>query len=401
MLVRASGSSRSASTSERHRKVTTLAALAFVLGCIVAAWRDPCVLSLPCHATDGCSYSSRWGVEAPTPTGYPPRSTEACARLTGCVDFRGEFSAPGGFTSCVTIMGDPALDPVSLTECAVTAVDCTAAATCLNAGEDPLPCDPATFERGCAGDVARTCRGGVIVGRDCAEVGLSCVENVSGDVFCGRPEPCDVSTCEGDTLLLCVAGAVLPQECGDAVCRVEPNLRRSAECVSDEPCEGPAVYECDGDVAVTCPSGYVHRELCGPGLCSSVDGAFCMRDPACAELPRCDGTELVHCVGGVPSRVDCTSLGLSACVESAGAVLSEPAEHEHRRRADEPSAALHQQAAVVRRERLSGRGCGGARRWRRGRCARACPGEGSSRWRRSWRGRGRAWGRSRACRRRG
>ncbi len=244
---------------------------------------------------------------------------EACARLTSCVDFRGEFSSPGGFDACVLAMGDLAVDADEVASCVLAAGDCTDAATCLNAGDAPSECDAAATPRRGDGAIARNCRGGLSIARDCAAAGLDCVEDDAGQTFCGRSGDCTESVCDGNTLLLCLNGARYVQECGSLICQRAPELGDNAVCAGEgEPCEG-RIFECDGDVAVSCRFGRIHRETCGPGLCSTSDGVFCRQSPECESLPRCEGTELVHCVGGVPSRIDCGQFGQS-CESNDGEV---------------------------------------------------------------------------------
>lgn len=258
----------------------------------------------------GCSSSS--GGSSVDPAALA--QARACARLSGCVGFEAEIGSLGGMSGCAYALGSLSLDGEAIADCALDAPDCDAAARCLDAGEAPAPCEPTADSSRCEGDVARVCLAGVTMAHDCAEEGLSCVEDGAGHAFCGRPGECDASECDGDTRIACINGAKMEQDCGDGVCLSAEELAGAAHCAGEgEPCDGP-VFRCEGDVAVTCEFGRIHREPCGPGLCSTTDGAFCMSDPSCAS-PHCDGTEIVACADGEPRRFDCAQWGFDACAE--------------------------------------------------------------------------------------
>ena len=262
--------------------------------------------------------------EAGPPSARDIEDAEVCALLSACVDFEGEFSSSvGGFVACSVATRDWAIDRDALTACVMDATDCAAAADCLNAGEAPGSCDPFATPGRCDGDIARVCRSYVQVAQDCAALGLSCVEDAAGQVFCGPPGACERSECDGNTLIGCRNGARYLEDCGEQVCVVAEELAGSAICAGEgEPCEG-RIFRCDGDVAVSCRFGRIRRETCGPGLCSTTDGAFCMTSPECDGLPRCEGSSIVHCAGGVPSRVDCAQLGATTCTGTDGDVRCE------------------------------------------------------------------------------
>lgn len=248
--------------------------------------------------------------------------TPACARLSACFEFDG---LRGGFDNCTSALppvpfssaglgglaglaggGD---DPVF--ECVLNAPDCDAAGRCINAGMPSGPCE----DRGCEGDILRSCAGEVAVAYDCSEIGETCIESEPGSAQCGRPASCPerISMCRDGRPVYCSDDIEWEAPC-DLDCVVD---RDQALCIdtTGSACDrGTPSARCDGNEAINCPFGFETRTSCPSGTCQvTSDGALCVVPRACS-MSTCEGDTLVACVRGRLVPVDCAEVGARTCV---------------------------------------------------------------------------------------
>jgi len=231
---------------------------------------------------------------------------EACARITGCFAMTMDTCA-----SVALGRQGYSQEADKLGECVKAGKDCDAVGRCLNAGQATTTCDSSTDGRRCDGTVRRACVGGVWVGVDCAPLGLECIQDSVGQLWCGTSDPCADSECHGDGVVSCVNKVMAYRSCGGGACVDSGGTKvcqgEGADCQTGD-------FRCEGNTAVTCLNGKEHREECA--VCSDVDGAFCTTDKQC-ERSSCDGATLKACVDGVSIDSDCVSHGFSSCTEDA------------------------------------------------------------------------------------
>jgi hypothetical protein len=231
---------------------------------------------------------------------------DTCARVTACVGITMETCGP-------LVMGQrgfPRLDTVSVASCVKGASDCDAIARCVNGGEVATGCDPLTDTPSCAGSVGRRCIDGAWVGMDCAKLGLTCLQDSTHQLWCGKEGDCTDSSCHKDGTLSCVNDVMAYQPCAGSCSEVDGVKR----CVGDGPTCEPSDFRCDGNVAVSCIGGKEYRQSCA--VCSDTDGAFCRNGDECS-ASSCDGATLKACVNGLLFDTDCAALGYTGCSEDA------------------------------------------------------------------------------------
>jgi len=148
----------------------------------------------------------------------------------------------------------------------LSAKDCASLYKALNFGVTPVPCDQEG--KACAGDVARECRAmgtsKLRFDTDCTRAGMTCKD---GGCILGT---CVSGSCDGDSLVTCKDGV-------------------------------KSLFLC-GVLGLTCGNG-------GDGLQCVGKGDTCSTsDPDTPVVPKCDGTQLVWCLGGKLATVDCGTL---------------------------------------------------------------------------------------------
>jgi len=240
----------------------------------------------------------------------------ACSRVASCATSLGsDLPDVRACATTLTVWSATFSSADDIAGCVNGAADCAAVGRCVNAGAGAEICDAAAYQRRCEGPVIRQCTSGLVMGYDCSEMGMTCVEDTVGQLWCGRQAECpENSTCEGTGYLSCVNGVPVLTDCGEGSCVPSPYNPDDAACAGEgKECDGP-VFECEGDTAVTCINGRIHREPCMPGLCTTVDGAFCKEGEEC-NASECDGITLIACISGTRFVIDCTELGFSACAE--------------------------------------------------------------------------------------
>jgi hypothetical protein len=249
----------------------------------------------------------------------------ACTRVASCSSELGSTSASvDGCATTLTVWSHTFSSADAIVSCVNAAADCQAVGRCVNAGAEGEVCD-ATYQRRCDGSVVRQCSSGLVMGYDCTDMGMDCVEDTVSQLWCGLTDACpENSYCEGNGYVSCVNGVSVFTDCGEGSCVPSPYNPDNAACAGEgEACDGP-VYECEGDTAVTCINGRIHREPCMPGLCTTMDGAFCKTGEECTES-SCEGSTLIACISGTRFVIDCTELGFSTCAEEAAGPTCVPA----------------------------------------------------------------------------
>jgi hypothetical protein len=228
---------------------------------------------------------TRFGMQAAclSTTGGGCQAVEACFGST-VTDYSGGTCEPCSGT-VASICGN---DLKATFDCGTLGLDCDPDYFCVD-GEPPPACDEDTFVPACSADGRpQSCRGYVLEGPVCADLGLVC-----GD-----------GTCTGT----------------------------GATCVGLEGSTDQQVFfegvSCSGSRLVACVEGHLAERDCAaiaPGFsCQHFEGHFfCGLASECvpgANPPgthgtaeRCEGTELVLCNAGRIERVDCTELGFTGC----------------------------------------------------------------------------------------
>jgi hypothetical protein len=227
-----------------------------------------------------------------------------CQPVRDCLGVTVAELAGGECEPCVGSVASLCSDDLRISlDCATLGLVCDEAVQCSETGVTE-PCDQATFVPRCnAEGRPEHCRTpGILVGPDCAALGLFCAEG-----YCqGQGEACvaeDASTdqqlyyegisCEDGVLTACVGGRLTTRACADFhpdfTCQTASGYvfcGLGSECVPGDvpPHAGSPVETCEGTVAVFCNAGRVERVDC-------VELGFTGCDPE-ASLP-CTGDPLL------------------------------------------------------------------------------------------------------------
>lgn len=238
----------------------------------------------------------------------------ACVRAAAC----GFGSAPYCFREGGLV------DHSAAVACVLAAgTDCDVLPTCL--GFQPFD-DPACTPR-CEGDRAEICYQGRRLERDCAAEGVTCV--VSGGPICSAgscDEIDDPGVCDGTVVRQCSAGAGLFRDFDCALygwtCVAGDGEARCTDGGPTPPSCGGEGKRCDGADLVWCLGGFEVRQHCGDfvadGTCQDWGGVGCGASAACN--PNADdsgtcssATTLSMCAGGLAAEYDCVALGYTRC----------------------------------------------------------------------------------------
>lgn len=210
-------------------------------------------------------------------------------------------------------------------------------------------------KNGCDGTVATSCDDGARYRLDCAKLGLQCVVRPGSERADCQEAPlaaCDVSShaasCEDGRPTFCTGAGLrkgprcadLGTECRDATPDLPAESKTFAcvgtagTCKPESISPGGVEYgqglSCNGATLRACVNGGVKDVDCstlGVGFsCQSTGSAFfCGLANECAPgsgtRPSCEGNTLVLCNAGRVERIDCTSLGFTGCLASAGACV--------------------------------------------------------------------------------
>ena len=224
----------------------------------------------------------------------PPLTIEeidvACARITSCLPPAKESPGECALAALARPATGRRLTPEWLECLAEAGNDCEAVDRCAPQVSGD-PCGDMPQGTTCQEDILISCFGGnQEFVTDCAAWGLECA-TVSGTAQCrGTGQSCleGDESCDGATAVMCLGYREERFDCGalieDRVCVEDSDL---AECV-------PETLECD-------PTDF---------------------------SGSCEGNAVLFCsAGGLATRVDCTSIGFSGCVEEANrAICGEAAE---------------------------------------------------------------------------
>lgn len=263
----------------------------------------------------------------------------ACARARSCFG----SDAVLGVSECVAaypfyLDGWARLDATRTVRCVNSArSDCDAVRRCYSAGADPEPCDAAGFEEFCDGETAVRCDRvtSQLSRSDCATLGLTCAKDSLGNAQCSLG-PCDETTgdtasrCDGQSLVRCDRSLWIFEDCDTMGLRCLSDADGTRCAGSGGSCPAGASRRCDGDTLDACIGGHQARIDCssdalegwtcggtGDGSDCQPAGTECASDPILGSTldESCEGTSLTYCRDGVVSRLSCTELGFTSCVD--------------------------------------------------------------------------------------
>jgi hypothetical protein len=202
--------------------------------------------------------------------------------------------------------------------------DCGKAGDCFGADGTTGRCAPPdSLEDGsCNGSVLSGCTSdGIAFDVDCAAYGETCHVD---PILLGKAGVCDLGDCPAPTLCVgskeqaCEGAGFFLVDCARAgLSCVEPSDGGDAECVGSGSCDGGAAT-CDGTVIVGCSSGVPTREDCAqnPTFQRCEAGACVETGNECTvagDPASCDGTSVKLCQDGTYQQVDCVGLGFAGC----------------------------------------------------------------------------------------
>ena len=211
--------------------------------------------------------------------------------------------------------------------------NCAKAGACFGRDGPSGSCSPpASLETGsCNGSVLSGCSSdGVAFDVDCASYGETCHKD---SIFFGTAAVCDMGSCPARTQCIgskaqaCVGAGLWLGDCARlGLSCVEPPDGGGAECWGPGSCDGGS-SSCDGTVVVGCNGGVPSRmdcaqsstlQRCQSGSCIETGNQCTVAN----DFSTCDGTQVKFCQDGTYREVDCAALGFHGCQAGACATAS-------------------------------------------------------------------------------
>jgi hypothetical protein len=292
------------------------------------------VFALACLGTFGCAKStSRPGLPG------TDEIEKLCVHFTTC-SLTSEPPSATSMTYCVQSLVEMQLaslgyvDYSGVYNCAIAAgSNCDEIVKCFNGGHALEPCDEASFEDRCDGDMTVICEFGDTVYFDCNRLIIlidpQCIDHPEEGITCASPCTEDYARCYGNVLEICdtsEAEGAFRWDCGAFGMSCEA-AEGWATCLG-RPCES---NRCDEDAIVWCSEGSEARIDCAELIGSDYT---CFMDPDEGEpdcVPKgtqcdsedyadtCEGPVLTFCRAGYIGMADCRSYGYSGCVQGVEA----------------------------------------------------------------------------------